>query len=706
MKKKLTLITYDLPNALHYRQELLDFFGNIIEIETYTITDGINGSITGDVVLALSPVSNEDILAHCTGEMEIIHGSKLITKAGYEKLTQILSGSKVMLMTTNKTSAFEMATYLYQIGINHIDFLPSFPQNKEIFDVDIAVTPGQTRFIPHYIKQVIDIGWRRIAPDALMSVMVALDLKNEVLLEKLYRSSRDILNTDFSNTTLDFFSRTKELLYLTSNLIDDGILILNSNKTVFFVNDSFLSMLNLKKSSGLTYILPEKLPANLRNLLFSEEEYENEILHFGEDGGRFACSKHAFTPYKEKKGDIIILKDVQKIEKLETEIRRNSLPRTYSAKYTFSDIVGNSYAITKCIKNAKKIAVTEMPVLITGESGTGKELFAQSIHNYSKRFDKPFVALNCAALSKELLESELFGYEEGAFTGAKKGGKKGLFEFAQKGTIFLDEIGDMPMELQAKLLRVLQEREIRRLGGNATIPVDVRIITATNLNLKQMVEEGKFRLDLYYRISMFSLLLPPLRERPEDILRLADRFLAAKRGWKMDAQLSEALTAHSWKGNVRELQNCVEYMLNMGNEVLTVDDLPPEFFDMDIPAMTDQFAGGFVPEVPRDFTPGFPRNFASGFPASAGASSVTLTVPPEFASLFQREQMLCTSIVKLLFSRPMGRNMILKSLNYEYTEHEVKKALDYLHALGYIASSRGRGGTSLTETGKKIAGCI
>ncbi|MDX5716558.1 sigma 54-interacting transcriptional regulator, partial [Clostridioides difficile] len=211
------------------------------------------------------------------------------------------------------------------------------------------------------------------------------------------------------------------------------------------------------------------------------------------------------------------MKDVNNIEILEQKIRSDSVKRGYVAKYKFNNIIGNSSIIKDCIKKAKKMALTDNPILITGETGTGKEAFTQSIHNHSNRKNKPFVAINCASLPSELLESELFGYEDGSFTGAKKGGKKGLFELAHTGTIFLDEIGDMPHDLQVKLLRVLQEKEIRKIGGTSIIPIDVRILAATNKDLEKLIIENKFRMDLFYRISMFTLDLPPLRKRLEDI---------------------------------------------------------------------------------------------------------------------------------------------------------------------------------------------
>jgi propionate catabolism operon transcriptional regulator len=216
--------------------------------------------------------------------------------------------------------------------------------------------------------------------------------------------------------------------------------------------------------------------------------------------------------------------------------------------------------MNKLLFRAKQYAKSDAPILIFGESGTGKELMAQSLHQNSKRLNGPFVPVNCAAIPKDILESELFGYEEGAFTGAKKGGKAGLFELAQGGTIFLDEIGKIPTELQTKLLRVLQEREIIRIGGKELIPLDIRIICATNRPLKTMVENGQFREDLFYRINVLQLTIPPLRERVEDIIPLFKHLL--KKHGVLDAQIAflaelakTKLTAYPWHGNIRELEN-------------------------------------------------------------------------------------------------------------------------------------------------------
>lgn len=244
-------------------------------------------------------------------------------------------------------------------------------------------------------------------------------------------------------------------------------------------------------------------------------------------------------------------------------------PGAQTAKYGFDDIIGDSPATREAVRMAERAARTDSSVLITGESGTGKELFAHAIHNASPRRAKPFVTLNCAAIPAELLESELFGYEQGAFTGASRQGKKGRFELAHRGTIFLDEIGDMPPDMQAKLLRVLQERELDRVGGGAPVPIDVRVIAATNTDLETRVKQGQFRQDLYYRLNVIRLTLTPLRERPQEIPAIAAEILR-KLTRRMDLivydftpEALQALKTYPWPGNVRELENVLERALNL-----------------------------------------------------------------------------------------------------------------------------------------------
>lgn len=268
----------------------------------------------------------------------------------------------------------------------------------------------------------------------------------------------------------------------------------------------------------------------------------------------------------------------KKINKLEKEIAyyKNELDDKRIAKYSFDDLVGKSPKMIEVKTMAKKAAKTNSNVLILGESGTGKELFAHALHNASSRNLGPFVKINCAAIPSELLESELFGYEEGAFTGAKKSGKKGKFELANGGTILLDEIGDMPMTMQAKLLRVIQEKEVERLGGNLLKNIDVRIISSTNKDLEKLVEKKEFREDLFYRLNVMVIKLPPLRERREDIDTLANELkkkIANRLGIYVEEISQEAinyLRNYHWPGNIRELENVLERAINLLDSDLTI----------------------------------------------------------------------------------------------------------------------------------------
>ncbi len=279
---------------------------------------------------------------------------------------------------------------------------------------------------------------------------------------------------------------------------------------------------------------------------------------------------------------------VERLNVLETKVEQyeKDLRDLRGARYSFANIIGRSPAILKAKNDALKAARGNCTVLVRGESGTGKELFAHAIHAASRRAAGPFIKVNCAAIPGEMLEAELFGYEEGAFTGAKKGGKPGKFELAHRGTLFLDEIGDMPLAMQAKILRALQEREIERLGGLAPIRVDVRIIAATNKNLEEMVAKGLFREDLYYRLNVIPVYVPPLRERTEDLPELVAALVAqiceqhGTRQKQVTPALLDALAAYSWPGNVRELINLLERLVTtVDSLVLDVRHLPESFLE-------------------------------------------------------------------------------------------------------------------------------
>lgn len=270
-------------------------------------------------------------------------------------------------------------------------------------------------------------------------------------------------------------------------------------------------------------------------------------------------------------GLVRTFEDVTKIQQLEQDIRKQLHDKGFVAKYSFADILTGDPKVEIIKKNAELYAQSDASILIEGESGTGKELFAQSLHNASLRAGGPFVAINCAAIPEKLLESELFGYEPGAFTGARKDGKRGLFEMAHRGTMFLDEIGELPKALQSRLLRVLQEKELMRVGGDKIIPVDTRIISATNKNLKELSKNGEFREDLYYRLNVFNLRVPPLRERSGDVELLCRMFLKQMNVTIDEDRFKEYLPyllSYDWPGNIRELQSVAERLIFvLGNPI-------------------------------------------------------------------------------------------------------------------------------------------
>ncbi|MBP2657616.1 MAG: proprionate catabolism activator, Fis family [Firmicutes bacterium] len=285
-----------------------------------------------------------------------------------------------------------------------------------------------------------------------------------------------------------------------------------------------------------------------------------------------------------KSTNITTFEDVARMEMVEKSIKQKSHSKGWIAKMTLDQFIGSSEKIRSLKIRTQKFARTDSTVLITGESGTGKEMLAQSIHNLSKRKAGPFVAINCAALPPNLLESEMFGYEEGAFTGTKKGGKVGLFELAHGGTIFLDEVGEMPLPLQSRLLRVLQEKAVMRLGADCIMPIDVRVIAATNQDLENLIEEKTFRKDLYYRLNILRLYIPPLRERVDDIPELVESFLRHFAHINLEVKginprVIRLMQLYSWNGNVRELSNMLEraMLLSIGPmiEEMDIEELLP-----------------------------------------------------------------------------------------------------------------------------------
>ncbi|MGI6730942.1 MAG: sigma-54 interaction domain-containing protein [Anaerovoracaceae bacterium] len=381
--------------------------------------------------------------------------------------------------------------------------------------------------------------------------------------------------------------------FLSSLSIEDLIPILDSISDAVFIDDAEGFTLWINKASELLYKINRqeiigKHVSYLEQkgiftpsvaLMVIEEKKEVNILHQNIDGKRILTTG---IPIFDAKGHISKIittsRDITELVHLRNELESMQYKLhglQAQEKFVPGNIVANSHAMYNIVQLAMRLAEIDSTVLITGESGVGKGVIAKLIHDAGDRKDRPFIHVNCGAIPDNLIESELFGYESGAFTGSRVGGKKGLFEVAHKGTIFLDEIAELPLNLQVKLLQVIQEKEIKKVGGTTSIPIDVRIISATNKDLLSYVQQGKFREDLYYRLNVVPLVIPPLRERPEDIVPLILIFLnennkRMNEHKEIDGNAMEILTKYTWPGNVRELQNIIERLVitTKGNIIL------------------------------------------------------------------------------------------------------------------------------------------
>jgi len=359
--------------------------------------------------------------------------------------------------------------------------------------------------------------------------------------------------------------------------INEGVVSIDSDGKITTFNSAARKIMNTKNKEVIGVPINE-ITSNTKLIEVMEENKPilGQILLMGKT--QVLANILPIVIKDKTVGAVATFQDISKIQEYEQRIRAKLLDKGHVAKYSFSDIIGNSDAMIKAIEKAKKYADNNGTILITGESGTGKEMFAQSIHKESPRKNGPFVAVNCAAIPKTLLESELFGYEEGAFTGARRAGKNGLFAEAHGGTIFLDEIAEIDIELQSRLLRVLQEREIRPVGSTKVIPIDIRIIAATNKNLLEQVEQGAFRSDLYYRLNILKLKIPALRNRNGDIDLLSKYFvnkISAKysKDVKLSNKVIDKLKIYDWPGNIRELENVIESLVVLCDDIITENDL-------------------------------------------------------------------------------------------------------------------------------------
>jgi len=442
--------------------------------------------------------------------------------------------------------------------------IPELERVKELLNIDVAQlayrTPDEARDCLHRLAAE---GRQVIVGSSIVVEMAGQHGLQGILAYSLASVRQGIEDAIEMGRVARLESARNEQVHAVLHNLQEAVLSVDHAQRITAANSAMAALLGAAPPALRGRALHEVAPGlAMAEVLAGGEGEHGIVLPFG--GRDWIANRTPLRDGARITGAVLALYDAAAIERADARLRTQRRGRRAAgARYTFADLRGDSPAMQRALDAARRHAATDLGVLVTGESGSGKELFAQALHHASARGSRPFVALNCSALPETLLESELFGHEEGAFTGARRGGKAGLFEAAHTGTLFLDEIGDMPLALQSRLLRVLQEREVVRVGGTVAVPVDVRIVAATHRPLREMIAQGTFRADLYYRLNLLQLRLPPLRERGADLEVLAlaalhRRLAQLKSPLDPRALLQRVLPLlrrYAWPGNVRELEN-------------------------------------------------------------------------------------------------------------------------------------------------------
>ena len=668
----ITLVAGSERTRFALQNQLKEYLYDVVEIKSFATEEGIHEKISDElIVLSSDLVKNELIEMNLLDtDCEIIVANRTINYDYIDQVVLIPKDTDVLFVNDEKETTYEGIRALKELGIDHINFIPYYPYIKEsVPKVDIAITPGECDKVPGFVKKVIDIGPRIMDFTTVMQIlnkMNMLDFKGEQFsnkyLKKIINVAKKIAELNSEVTNLN------KHLNLVLDGLNDGLLVYDTMGKISVFNENLKRLLNV----GYTKVIGRSVKDIIYNKSILEflMNKETGTKVFDNDNvqilaNKFYLSKSNYT--------IVTFKNVKETIEANENLKRELINKGFYAKYTFDDIIGISDEIKRIKQIANKLAKTDLAILIEGESGTGKELFASAIHNASRRKKGPFLAVNFSALPDGLIESELFGYEEGAFTGAKKGGKAGLFEQADGGTIFLDEIGDISMKVQTRLLRVLEEKEVMRIGGNEIKSIDVRIIAATNKNLAQLVNEKKFREDLYYRLKVGYLRLAPLRERKEDIAELIRYFIKVYTmdSVKISDEAIKQLIEYDWYGNVRELINTISYMLAVreGN-ILTVNDIPHRNFFQKRSNELEKEESNYEEELEED------------------------------------QIFIMKKIHELNKSgKTAGREKLAKlseGTDFKMTQYEIRGRLDKLERMGLITKDRGKRGTRLTNKGEKI----
>lgn len=543
----------------HDNQKVIDFiknnfeevFGEYVQFDNCYLCDLAPGTkLNADAYLVREDNKFHKLHEYTSEYSKILKINRSPDRDALNKISKIPANTDVLVVNDSYSSSLDTTYEFFEIGIGHINLIAydKDVDNTGIYDhIDTAITTAELERVPKRIKNIIDIGYRKVSFDTMFNLMRLLDLDISVINRNLFRHIHSVVESNSAFHDNYIYSQLKsEMLGHIAGSNKVGMILVDKYFQPVYANNKALQIFHCVSKTELNisdYISPSILTDT------ETPDYPIQIHGYG-----YYFDKSVISLMDEIAGYYITLQYEQDID-VSNKLNKK---KGFFAKYHFNDIAHRSSDMAKIIDTARQIALTDHTVLIRGESGTGKELMAQSIHNASRRNKFPFVAVNCASLPDSLLESELFGYEAGAFTGAQTKGKVGLFELANHGTIFLDEIGDISPKLQARLLRTIQERQIMRVGSDRVIDVDIRLISATNKDLKAAVREGTFRSDLFFRLNVLPILIPPLRERREDIPILLQKILQEEYKNITPEDLS-LLVKYDWPGNVRELENAATY---------------------------------------------------------------------------------------------------------------------------------------------------
>ena len=682
--KKIAVVALDPLAGASYTKEVRDLFGEYAEVVGYSVRDGsAAGVLPRADLFAISTDaygSAEEEARHVPIDSQIMSIEVTFYWETLKKLFEIPQGTKVLFVNVTSNMAREAITQLSSLGVNHLQFIPYYPGAVLEEPVDIAVTPGESRFVPPSVKTVIDCDHRPCSYGMMVEIALRLGLEYLPETESFMNYAKVVASNHYSFDLMYAKSRRQESqMHILAESLDEGLIGVNETGDIFVCNKKACQIARISEELTMGKKGEEVFPyIPFYQVLREKKAVPEKIIRlFGTD------ISLAVVPVVRKEnciGAFAMLQKFNEQESRQNALRRQMMQKGHYARYTLDDVIGISTAITETKNILRKMAATDSPVLLMGETGTGKELMAHALHQASRRADGPFIAINVAAMPENLLESGLFGYEEGAFTGAKKGGRPGLFEFAHQGTLFLDEVEGMSLSMQVKLLRVLQEGEIMRVGGGSIIRVDVRIVAATNESLEEKIQDGSFRKDLYYRLNALTVEIPPLRKRGDDIFLLLDYFMRKMGG---DFTLSEGVKAflrrHPWPGNIRELQNAVEYFNYLAKPVIGLSDLPP--------TMTR-----FVDDGSDDGEGEVNDNAADDKEADMAYQ----------AAVDKKQFVLNQLALAWKEGKTAGREKILEAAKKDHismTQKQVRDLLDELAKEGLIQVGRGRGGSKITEKG-------